>query len=203
MLELLHPFMPFVTEHIWQHLPHEGDSIVVAKWPEALKFDNLEGAARQMEVMMDAIKGIRNMRAEMNVPLGKKAEVIVAPTDEALAQTVAEHRDYFVTLAWAEKVTILGADDPKPENATVTVVNGMEVYLLLKDLIDGEKERERIAKEKIQMEKEISRLEGKLSNQGFLAKAPEAVVAKEKEKLEEYKQKQQALLEREAFLETL
>ena len=203
MLELLHPFMPFVTEHIWQHLPHEGDSIVVAKWPEALKFDNLEGAARQMEVMMDAIKGIRNMRAEMNVPLGKKAEVIVAPTDEALAQTVADHRDYFVTLAWAEKVTILGADDPKPENATVTVVNGMEVYLLLKDLIDGEKERERIAKEKIQMEKEISRLEGKLSNQGFLAKAPEAVVAKEKEKLEEYKQKQQALLEREAFLETL
>ena len=203
MLELLHPFMPFVTEHIWQHLPHEGDSIVVTKWPEALKFDNLEGAARQMEVMMDAIKGIRNMRAEMNVPLGKKAEVIVAPTDEALAKTVAEHSDYFVTLAWAEKVTILGTDDPKPENATVTVVNGMEVYLLLKDLIDGEKERERIAKEKIQMEKEISRLEGKLSNQGFLAKAPEAVVAKEKEKLEEYKQKQQALLEREAFLETL
>lgn len=203
MLELLHPFMPFVTEHIWQHLPHEGDSIVVTKWSEALKFDNLEGAARQMEVMMDAIKGIRNMRAEMNVPLGKKAEVIVAPTDEALAKTVAEHSDYFVTLAWAEKVTILSTDDPKPENATVTVVNGMEVYLLLKDLIDGEKERERIAKEKIQMEKEISRLEGKLSNQGFLAKAPEAVVAKEKEKLEEYKQKQQALLEREAFLETL
>ena len=68
MLELLHPFMPFVTEHIWQHLPHEGDSIVVTKWPEALSFDNLDGAARQMEVMMDAIKGIRNMRAEMNVP---------------------------------------------------------------------------------------------------------------------------------------
>ena len=203
MLELLHPFMPFVTEHIWQHLPHEGDSIVVTKWPEALSFDNLDGAARQMEVMMDAIKGIRNMRAEMNVPLGKKAEVIVAPTDAALAQTVADHSDYFVTLAWAEKVTILDANDAKPENATVTVVNGMEVYLLLKDLIDGEKEKERIAKEKIQMEKEISRLEGKLSNQGFLAKAPEAVVAKEKEKLEEYKQKQQALLEREAFLETL
>ena len=107
------------------------------------------------------------------------------------------------TLITSDGTTILGADDPKPENATVTVVNGMEVYLLLKDLIDGEKERERIAKEKIQMEKEISRLEGKLSNQGFLAKAPEAVVAKEKEKLEEYKQKQQALLEREAFLETL
>lgn len=102
-----------------------------------------------------------------------------------------------------KKVTILGADDPKPENATVTVVNGMEVYLLLKDLIDADKEKERIEKEKGQMQKEIARLEGKLSNQGFLAKAPEAVVAKEKEKLEEYKQKQQALLEREEFLKTL
>ena len=143
------------------------------------------------------------MRAEMNVPLGKKAEVIVAPTDVSIAEAVAEHSDYFVTLAWAEKVTILGAVDPKPENATVTVVNGMEVYLLLKDLIDADKEKERIEKEKGQMQKEIARLEGKLSNQGFLAKAPEAVVAKEKEKLEEYKQKQQALLEREEFLKTL
>ena len=79
----------------------------------------------------------------------------------------------------------------------------MEVYLLLKDLIDADKEKERIEKEKVQMQKEIARLEGKLNNQGFLAKAPEAVVSKEKEKLEEYKQKQQALLEREEFLKTL
>ena len=97
---------------------------------------------------MDAIKGIRNMRAEMNVPLGKKAEVIVAPTDASIAEAVAEHSDYFVTLAWAEKVTILGADDPKPENATVTVVNGMEVYLLLKDLIDADKEKRTYRKRK-------------------------------------------------------
>ena len=97
----------------------KGESIVIAKWPEALAFTNLTEAARQMEIMMDAIKGIRNMRAEMNVPLGKKAEVIVAPTDASIAEAVAEHSDYFVTLAWAEKVTILGADDPKPENATV------------------------------------------------------------------------------------
>ena len=203
MLELLHPFMPFVTEHIWQHLPHEGDSIVVAKWPTALPFTEQKEGARQMQVMMDAIKGIRNMRAEMNVPLGKKAEVILAPTDESLMDTVSAHGDYFVTLAWAEKVTILNSTDAKPENATVTVVNGLEVYLLLKDLIDADKERERINKEKEQMKKEISRLEGKLNNQGFLDKAPEAVVAKEQEKLAEYKQKQQALLEREEFLKTL
>ncbi len=203
MLELLHPFMPFVTEHIWQHLPHQGDSIVVAPWPTALPFTDHSESARQMEVMMEAIKGIRNMRVEMNVPLGKKAEVILAPTDTTLVDVVKAHGDYFETLAWAEKVTVLAGTDDKPENATVTVVNGLEAYLLLKDLIDADKERERINKEKEQMKKEIARLDGKLSNAGFLAKAPEAVVAKEKEKLEEYKQKQQALLEREEFLKTL
>ena len=203
MLELLHPFMPFVTEHIWQHLPHQVDSIVVAPWPTALPFTDHSESARQMEVMMEAIKGIRNMRVEMNVPLGKKAEVILAPTDTTLVDVVKAHGDYFETLAWAEKVTVLAGTDDKPENATVTVVNGLEAYLLLKDLIDADKERERINKEKEQMKKEIARLDGKLSNAGFLAKAPEAVVAKEKEKLEEYKQKQQALLEREEFLKTL
>ena len=203
MLELLHPFMPFVTEHIWQHLPHQGESIVIAPWPQAISLGDNKEAARHMEVVMEAIKGIRNMRAEMNVPLGKKASVILAVTDESLRTTVQDHEDYFKTLAWADQVQVLDADAAKPENATVTVVNGLEAYLLLKDLIDGDKERERIAKEKAIVQKEIARLEGKLNNQGFLAKAPEAVVAKEKEKLTEYKAKQEALLEREEFLKTL
>lgn len=203
MLELLHPFMPFVTEHIWQHLPHEGESIVIAPWPTQLTFANHKEAARQMEVVMDAIKGIRNMRAEMNVPMGKRSEVILSVTDESLRPTIEEHGDYFVTLAWAEKVTVLDANAEKPENATVTVVNGLEAYLLLKDLIDADKERARIKKDKETVQKEIARLEKKLNNQGFLAKAPELVVAGEKVKLEEYKQKQEALLEREAFLESL
>lgn len=202
MLEMLHPFMPFVTEHIWQHLPHEGETIMLRPWPTAMSFHN-EEAARQMEVMMDAIKGIRNMRSEMNVAVGKKAPVIIIPTEDAMERVVREHSDYFSTLAWADKVTVLNPTDDKPENATVTVVNGLEVYLQLKDLIDVDKERERINKEKALMVKEISRLEGKLSNQGFLAKAPEEVVTKERAKLEEYKQKQQALLERESFLQTL
>ncbi len=203
MLELLHPFMPFVTEHIWQHLPHQGESIVIAPWPQAISLGDNKEAARHMEVVMEAIKGIRNMRAEMNVPLGKKASVILAVTDESLRTTVQDHEDYFKTLAWADQVQVLEADAAKPENATVAVVNGLEAYLLLKDLIDGDKERERIAKEKATVQKEIARLEGKLNNQGFLAKAPEAVVAKEKEKLTEYKAKQEALLEREEFLKTL
>ena len=203
MLELLHPFMPFVTEHIWQHLPHEGESIMVAPWPSTLSMDGFSSAAAHMNVMMDGIKGIRNMRAEMNVPMGKRSEVILVPATEELKGILETHGDYFHTLGWAEKVTVLSPDAPKPENATVTVVNGLEVYLLLKDLIDADKEKERIAKEQAIVVKEIARLEGKLNNQGFLAKAPEAVVAKEKEKLEEYKQKQQALNEREEFLKTL
>ena len=203
MMELLHPFMPFVTEHIWQHLPHEGESIMVAPWPSRLSMEGFSSAAAYMNVMMDGIKGIRNMRAEMNVPMGKRSEVILVPATEELKGILETHGDYFHTLGWAEKVTILSPDAPKPENATVTVVNGLEVYLLLKDLIDADKEKERIAKEQATVLKEIARLEGKLNNQGFLAKAPEAVVAKEKEKLEEYKQKQQALNEREEFLKTL
>ena len=203
MMELLHPFMPFVTEHIWQHLPHEGESIMVAPWPSTLSMEGFGSAAAHMNVMMDGIKGIRNMRAEMNVPMGKRSEVILVPATEELKGILETHGDYFHTLGWAEKVTVLSPEAPKPENATVTVVNGLEVYLLLKDLIDADKEKERIAKEQAIVVKEIARLEGKLNNQGFLAKAPEAVVAKEKEKLEEYKQKQQALNEREEFLKTL
>ncbi|WP_126940956.1 valine--tRNA ligase [Veillonella sp. CNR 79/14] len=203
MMELLHPFMPFVTEHIWQHLPHEGESIMVAPWPSTLSMEGFGSAAAHMNVMMDGIKGIRNMRAEMNVPMGKRSEVILVPATEELKGILETHGDYFHTLGWAEKVTVFSPDAPKPENATVTVVNGLEVYLLLKDLIDADKEKERIAKEQATVLKEIARLEGKLNNQGFLAKAPEAVVAKEKEKLEEYKQKQQALNEREEFLKTL
>lgn len=203
MMELLHPFMPFVTEHIWQHLPHEGESIMVAPWPSTLSMEGFGSAAAHMNVMMDGIKGIRNMRAEINVPMGKRSEVILVPATEELKGILETHGDYFHTLGWAEKVTVLSPDAPKPENATVTVVNGLEVYLLLKDLIDADKEKERIAKEQATVLKEIARLEGKLNNQGFLAKAPEAVVAKEKEKLEEYKQKQQALNEREEFLKTL
>ena len=104
-------------------------------------------------------------------------------------------------MAWAEKVTILGTDDPKPENATVTVVNGMEVYLLLKDLIDGEKKESVLQRKKSKWKKKFLVWKVNCLNQGFLAKAPEAVVAKEK-KVRDIT-KQQALLEREAFLETL
>lgn len=202
-MALLHPFMPFVTEEIWQHLPHEGETIMLTPWPGEMALGASSERASQMEIMMEAIKSIRNMRAEMNVPLGKKSEVILVPTDKKMEDVIKCHTSYFETLAWAEKVTLLAPSDPKPENATAAVVNGVEVYLLLKDLIDVDKERARIDKEQVTIQKEIARLEGKLNNEGFLAKAPEAVVAKEKEKLNDYKEKEQALIERSKFLDTL
>lgn len=202
-MELLHPFMPFVTEKIWQHLPHCGETIMLASWPEPFTQGMNTDTAAQMEVVMDSVKAIRNMRAEMNVPMGKKAEVILAIADSDIREVVKTHASYYATLGFAEKVTILTPEDAKPENATVAVVNGIEVYLLLKDLIDADKERTRIQKEQETVKKEIARLEGKLSNPGFLAKAPDDVVAKEKEKLVGYQEKAIALQERMTFIETL
>ena len=106
-LEMLHPFMPFVTEHLWQHLPHEGESIIVAPWPKTQDKWNFPADAATMNTMMEAIKGIRNLRAESNVPMGKKAPVILAPATEDMAQTLKTYEDYFHTLAFADKVTLL------------------------------------------------------------------------------------------------
>lgn len=195
-LEMLHPFMPFVTEHLWQHLPHEGESIIVAPWPKTQDKWNFPADAATMNTMMEAIKGIRNLRAESNVPMGKKAPVILAPATEDMAQTLKTYEDYFHTLAFADKVTLLGAGDAKPENAVVAVVPGIEVYLQLKDLIDVEKETARVQKEQEKLQKEIDRLDKKLSNQGFLSKAPAAVVEKEKGKLADYQEKMAALTKR-------
>ncbi len=202
-LQLLHPFMPFVTEHIWQHLPHEGESIVISAWPKQNPQWQYSEEEKDMDLFIKAIRGIRNMRAESNVPLGKKAEVILIPQDERIAGLIRTHEEYFMSLAYAEKVTILSAEAEKPDNAVVTVVPGAEVYLPMKDLIDVEKEMARLNKEKGQLEKEISRLNGKLSNEGFLAKAPVQVVEKEREKLADYQDKMAKLESRLADLQKL
>lgn len=203
MLALLHPFMPFVTEHIWQHLPHEGEILARAKWPTPdadLRFPVEE---EQMERIMDAIKAVRNMRAEARVAPNKPCTVLLAVSRDDLSACVETHRAYFEKLAHIESLTILPKDAAKPDNALASVVTGMEVYLELKGLIDADKERARIEKEKAGIEKEIVRTSGKLSNQGFLAKAPEAVVAKEKAKLAEMQEKLASLDARLAFLASL
>ncbi|WP_027396262.1 valine--tRNA ligase [Anaerovibrio lipolyticus] len=195
-LRLLHPFMPFITEEIWQHIPHEGKSIMVSQWPAEDKTiaDLIDEASESsMTTIMETIKTIRALRLEVNAAPSKKSEVVLNFTDESLRQVFADNEGYLTVLASAEPVTHMAAGAEKPENAMAGVVNGVEIFLPLKDLIDVEKETARLNGEMAKLEKEISRLDKKLSNQGFLAKAPADVVAGEKEKLAGYQEKMDAV----------
>lgn len=179
-MKLLHPFMPFITETIWQALPHEGESIMVSAWPvvrEELDFSEEEN---KMEQIMDTIRAIRNRRAEMNVPPSKKAQLIFAGDK---AQMFMEAEPLLMRLAYASHVT--KADAEQSLNGMVSVVTeAATVYIPLNELVDMEKEKERLLKEKEKAEENLARIEGKLHNESFVAKAPEAVVAAEREKAE-------------------
>ena len=178
-LKLLHPFMPFITEEIWQALPHDGESIMIAKYPEydsALSFEKEEA---DFERVMEAIRTIRNARAEKNIPPSKKAAVYVETPYEEIFMNAAP---FFVRLASTSEL-IVGKDFDLG-NTMQLVTDCARIFIPMGDLIDTEKELERLNKEKAACEKDIQFLNGKLSNEKFVSKAPEAVVAQEKEKLE-------------------
>lgn len=191
-MKLLHPFMPFITEEIWQHLPHEGESIMISEWPvydEKLKFAEAE---ESMELIMQAISAIRNRRAEMNVPPSKKARVVIV-TDKT--DVFSKGTAFFEKLASASEAVVQTDKTGISENAVNVVVPSAEIYLPLDELVDKTKELERLNAEKKKLEGEIKRVEGKLSNQGFVAKAPKAVVEEEKAKGEKYKEMLEKVLE--------
>ncbi|MBQ8682174.1 MAG: valine--tRNA ligase [Selenomonadales bacterium] len=201
-LKLLHPFMPFITEEIWQHLPHEGISIMVSEWPTDKGLID-EEAERDMTLIMDTVKAIRNMRAEVNAAPGKKSPVTIQ-TATAEGKVVFENNlPYLLKLAAADPVTVELLSDTKPANAMTAVVNGAEIYMPLLGLIDVEKETARLKKELDTLIKEVERAEKKLSNQNFVAKAPADVIEKERTKQKEYMDKQQAVKERLEYLESL
>ena len=183
-MQLLHPFMPFITEEIWQHLPHEGESIVISKFPEYSEELNFVDDEKSMTLIMDAISAVRNRRAEMNVPPSKKAKTIIV-TDKA--DIFAKGTAFFEKLASASEVVITDTNDGIDPNAVNIVVDGAQIYLPMSELVDKEKELERLESEKKKLEGEIKRVEGKLNNAGFMAKAPEKLVAEEREKGEKYK----------------
>ena len=188
-MRLLHPFMPFLTEEIWQKLPHEGRSIMRAPWPEVDEKEIDAEAEAAMTAIMEVIKVTRNLRAELGTPPGKKSALLLRVRDAALADVFAAHTDYFHALASASEVTFLAEDAPDPENVVTGALAGAAVYLPLAGLIDVEKETARLTKERNNLEKEIARLSGKLANAGFTSKAPAAVVAAEREKLAGYEEK--------------
>lgn len=184
-LKLLHPFMPFITEEIWQHLPHEGESIMISPWPEYKEEEVDPVAEEQMEAIMNAIRSIRNIRAEMDVPPSQKAQVIIIPSS-GYSDIFKDGEIYFEKMAYASKVIIKDRKEDIPENSVSAVSGKAQIFMPLEDLVDFVKEMERLDKEKESLNNEIARAEGKLSNENFVKKAPPIVVQGERDKLQKY-----------------
>ncbi len=183
-LKLLHPFMPFITEEIWQTLPHCGESIMISDWPVYSKELEFKSEESEMERVMTAIKAVRNRRSEMNVAPSKKAKVII---DTAFSETFKNGADFFVRLASASEVEIIpGYED----NTAVTVITAdARIYIPMDELVDFKAELERLAKEKTAVQKDIDFISNKLNNANFVAKAPAKLVEEQREKLAKYTEK--------------
>jgi len=193
-LQLLHPIMPFITEEIYTHLYTEYESIVISKWPEYDENLKDEKSEKAMEYIIEAIKSIRNVRTEMNVPPSRKAKLMIYLTENEAETSFKEGEVYFQKLASASEVSFLENKETSDKNVSV-VTRGAEIFIPLLELVDIEKELERLNKEQEKLEKEIDRVEKKLSNEKFVSKAPEAVVNEEREKGEKYKAMLKSVLE--------
>jgi len=182
ILKLLHPFMPYLTEEVYQNLPaHEG-MLITAKWPEVKDEYAYEAEERQMEGLMEIIRAIRNLRAEMNVQAGKRTHVTLIP-ETGWEETLAIAEPYLQRLAYVSDAAIGGKDALAGEKVVSAVCAAGEIRIPLGELVDFEKEIARLEKEQKNLEGEIARANGKLNNPGFLAKAPAHLVEQEKEKL--------------------
>ncbi|GAB6086807.1 valine--tRNA ligase [Alkaliphilus crotonatoxidans] len=197
ILKLLHPYMPFITEEIWSYLPKKEEShIITAPWPVFQEDQSHREAEEKMILIMSAIKNIRNVRAEMNVVPSKKAKLFMVAASSITADIILEGKQYFNTLAGISEINVLSNQDEIPSDSVSIVVQGAELFIPLDDLIDFEKEIERLEKEKKKLEAEIKRVTGKLSNEGFLSKAPEALIQEERQKEVKFQQMMSTVMER-------
>ena len=194
-LKLLHPVMPFITEEIFTHLVLDEESITISPWPQYKEELKDAEAEHDMDLVIEAIKSLRNLRAEMNVPPSRKAKVIAYSNEEG-KKAFEGGKSYFEKLASASEVEFIETKEGLPSNVVSLVVKGGELFMPLLDLVDREKELDRLAKEKDKLLKEIDRVEKKLSNENFTKKAPEAVVNEERAKGEKYKEMLKAVEER-------
>jgi len=199
-LRLLHPYVPFVTEEIWQHIPHEGEALIIAKWPEADEAYYDDEAEDQMELVMNLIRGIRNIRAEYKVQPSRKIAVSIEAGEDAAM--LDAHREMFKRLANVEASTmqIAARLDAQPEQAVSVTVDGVTAFLPLAGMVDLEAERERLRRELEDIEAQIRRSEQLLQNDGFRQNAPPHVVQREQDKLEDLNASRRALEERLAAL---
>jgi valyl-tRNA synthetase len=199
-LELLHPFMPFLTEEIWQHLPvpaseHQGRgrSIMVAPWPERRPDLDDPDSETQMALLMDLIRGIRNLRGELGLSPGKPARCVAVAADAATRQFLERNISYVAQLAAAQPLEFASLEQPKPKQALSYVGRGVEVYIPLAGLVDLDKEIARLEKESGAVSRDLERVRGKLCNESFLAKAPPEVIDKERGKEADLDQKLAAI----------
>ena len=183
-LELLHPYMPFITEEIWQNLPHDGETIMLSPWPEPAGLSSPKHE-KMMNTVMAVITEIRTLRSEKNVPPGRKIGAICQAEPDAL-EILSEAQDVIMNLAGLEKL-VLDAPGAAPEKCLSAVVEGINIFLPLAEMVDLEEEAARLHKELDQARGELQRAEKKLQNEGFISKAPVDVVEKEKEKAELYR----------------
>ena len=187
-LRLLHPIMPFVTEAIWQEMPHDGESIVVAAYPEEkAELDNPTAEA-DFQSLTDLIKAVRTIRTEANAPMSTEIDVLIKTSDENLARIFDENSDYINRFVKPKSLEI-SADVAAPKLAMTQIISGAEVYVPLEELIDLDEEIARLQGDLKKFAGEVKRAEGKLGNEKFVNNAPEAVVAEEREKLADWQAK--------------
>ncbi|AWI13017.1 valine--tRNA ligase [Caldibacillus thermoamylovorans] len=194
-MRLLHPFMPFITEEIWQNLPHKGESITVAEWPKVRPELSNQEASEQMKLLVEIIRSVRNIRAEVNTPMSKKIAMIINAHDEKILDTLETNKAYLERFCNPEMLTI-GVGVLAPEKAMTAVVSGAEIYLPLQGLINIEEEITRLEKELEKLNKEVERVQKKLANEKFVAKAPAQVVEEERAKEKDYLEKRATVQER-------
>ena len=194
-MKLLHPYMPFITEEIYQHLINDDESIMISSWPkydETLIFPEAE---KDMELIMSAIKAVRNIKVEMNVPPSRKTKLIfvAGPAERSILSTGTK---FFERLAGASEITVQADKSGIPQDTVAAVIAGAEIYIPLEDLVDIHKEIERLEKEKVNLEKELERVDSKLNNESFVAKAPVKVIEEERAKKGKYSEMYEKLMER-------
>ncbi|MGN7763237.1 valine--tRNA ligase [Paenibacillus sp. 22594] len=198
-LRLIHPFMPFITEEIWQHLPHEGDTITLAEWPKYEAALEQPQAVAEMNLLMDVIRAVRNVRAEVNVPMSKKVELIIKAASEETLSIIARNDNYIGRFCNTSSFEA-GLNPQTPDKVMSAVITGAELLLPLAGLIDIEQEITRLEKEVQLLNSEVERVEKKLGNQGFVAKAPAKVIEEERAKQADYSAKREKVLARIAEL---
>jgi valyl-tRNA synthetase len=193
-LRLLHPIMPYITEEIWQHLPIVGESITIASWPEVNEAFHAPEAVKEMQVLIEAIRAVRNIRAEMEVAPKHQIELLVRP--DAETEAVFTRNEAAIRRLCGVSKLIVAPELTRPEKSMTAVVTGAELFLPLAGLVDVEKTIARLEAELKKLNAEVERVEKKLSNPGFTAKAPAHVVEAERQKGEEYKEKREKVLAR-------